>query len=270
MTQNKKPTQAQMMEQMMQAMNSMSQMVMTNMQQQQQQFANQPMNQFGGTIITPKQQAEIDAHNAKIAEEVERINQGIRDEVKKLGQVDAAADLLDAIGLDWEGKASFASNAMYNARRSAYSIRAGVERQEEYLERNRRAPVANPALAQAVTVQSQQQEMDVMARLDKAETQKYVYFTFEAILIESLSHLQAIVDQNERQGMASMESDSDTQFVSQSTLDFLCNTPQMSEPDYIAWREDQEKRREQTRARETAASRHTIRATTALHTRARA
>lgn len=260
---SKDMTQKQMMEMMMQNMSVMAQAIV----QQGQNSFQQPA-QFGGVNITPQQQAEIEAHNQRINEEVERIHAKIREEVRTMGNVDAAHDMLDSLGLDAEGKASFASNAMYNARRSAYSIRAGVERQEAYMDRNRKAPIANPALAQAISAQTQQQEFDINTRLDKADTQKYVYFTFEAVLAECLSKLQAIADQNERQGMAAMDSDSDIQYVSQATLDFLCNTPVMSEPDYVLWLEDQEKSRERRRRQETAASAHSIRTTTALHSRA--
>lgn len=272
MTNAKTPTQKEMMAQLQEQMNQMGNFMMQQAQMNQQlmtQFAQpaaQP--QFGGVNITAQQAAEIAAHEAKIAEEVERIHGAIRQEVKDLGRVDEAHTMLDSLGLDYEGKASFASNAMYNARRSCYSIRAGVERQEEYMDRARRAPVANPALAQSMSAQTQQQEIDIKSRLDKADTQKYVYFTFEAVLVDCLNHLQAVVDQNERQGMASMDSDSDTQYVSQATLDFLCNTPVLSEPDYVSWREEQEKSRETRRRTEVQAIRHNIRATTALHSRA--
>lgn len=272
-TNSKAPTQKEMLSQMAESMSGMmqfmqqqanfNQQMMSNMQQPQAQA--QP--QFGGVNITEQQAAEIEAHNAKIAEEVERIHSAIRAEVQEFGQVEAAHNLLDSLGLDYEGKASFASNAMYNARRSAYSIRAGVERAEEYADRNRRAPVSNPALAAAISAQSEQQEFDINSRLDKAETQKYVYFTFESILIDSLQHLQVVADQNERQGMAALGGDTDTNYVSQATLDFLSRTPEMSEPDYIAWREDQEKSRERRRHQETAASRHNIQTTVALHRR---
>lgn len=228
----------------------------------------QPTRTFGGNVLTPQQIAEMDAHNEKIRQEAERINNALRAKVVNDGLVDEAREQLERLGLDYEGIASFASNACYNARRSAYSIRAGVERAEEYQARVMKAPVNNPAIAQALAAQSEQQQADIMNRLDKAEAQKVVYFTYNELLLQMLEHhLVPIVDQNERQGMAAMESNSDHTYVSVATIEFLANTPEMSEADYEAWRSAEDSKREQRRKTETAATAHAIRANTATYSR---
>lgn len=231
---------------------------MTAMQQPQ-------TSNWNGHTITAEDAADIAEHEAKLAAKVEEHHNSIRKQVKDSGKVASIWDMLDGFDLNYEQSASFASNAMYNARRSAYSIRAGVERQEEYQARIMQAPVTNPALSTAETHQNEQQQIDAMSRMESAEQQKNLYFAFESVLIECIGKLQVVLDQNARQGMGSIEGDTDTEFVSEATLRFLQNTPAMSEPDYIKWREEQESRRARNNSAQQAATKASVRANTALY-----